>query len=600
MQLGSTCRIQEITVLDSQSSVLVSDSSGSLQSNPSLSLPSSAPSFDDSLNATVKPAASSADLRGLKAEYFDNAELTTPVLTRTDPTVDFAWGTGSPNAAIAPDTFSARWTGQLQAKFSETYTFHTFSDDGIRLWVNGQLLIDNWSDHAAIENTGSISLVANQKYDLKLEYYERGGDAVAQLFWSSPSQAKEIIPQSQFSAPLEQTIPGGAIQTGEAARSANSFIDSLGIVTHLRYTDTSYGRYSDVVEPRLLELGIRHIRDGGNDPQLFEKLNRLGNLGIRSTFVSDPRDGISPADAVNIVKRVAASVIAIEGPNEWDVNRSQTYQGQPFPHGLRQYQTDLYRAIKGDPATAEIAVVAPSLAIPEYATELGSLDGIADMGNLHSYAGGNVPTSDYDWRWMPSAKTMTGDRPIVVTETGWHNAVDDKTASQRGVSEQVSAKYITRQYLDNFNFGIKRTFMYELMDERPVSSQENRFGLVRYDGTPKPAFYAVKNLVSLLNDTPGSTASGTLDFSLTGNVANIRHTLLQKSNGEFFLALWLHTPSTDASVSQQVTLNLATPISQAATYLPNRSTDATGQYAGPTQLTLDVPDEPLLVKLTPR
>ena len=58
-------------------------------------------------------------------------------VTRIDPTVDFDWGTGSPAAAIGADTFSVRWTGQVQAPFSGTYTFYTVSDDGVRLWVNG-------------------------------------------------------------------------------------------------------------------------------------------------------------------------------------------------------------------------------------------------------------------------------------------------------------------------------------------------------------------------------------------------------------------------------------------------------------------------------
>jgi len=90
--------------------------------------------------------------------------------------------------------FSARWTGQIQPRYSEKYTFYTLSDDGIRLWVNNQLLIDNWTDHGGTENTGTIDLEAGRKYDIKIEYYQGGGGAVAKLLWSSQSQAKEIIP----------------------------------------------------------------------------------------------------------------------------------------------------------------------------------------------------------------------------------------------------------------------------------------------------------------------------------------------------------------------------------------------------------------------
>jgi PA14 domain len=580
-------------VLDLRPSLVGSgDNSSALNS----SLSSSTRSSDSPLTIPASTTQS-----GLRAEYFDQPDFVNPVLIRVDTTVNFDWGSNSPDDTIAPDTFSVRWTGQVRSRYSETYTFHTVSDDGIRLWVNGQLIIDNWTAQPATENTGTIALAANQDYDIKLEYFEQTGASISKLYWSSASQLKEIVPQSQLSTVsfLEQTIPGRALtQYEEYARSADSFVDSLGVATHLRYTDTSYNRYSDVVEPRLVELGIRHIRDGGNNPEFFEKLNRLGSLGIYSTLVMDPRDNISPTDAVEIVKRVAPSVEAIEGPNEWDVHLGVTYQGRPFPYGIRQYQTELYRALKSDSGTSSVPVIAPSLAMPENSSKLGALTEVADIGNLHSYAGGNAPTTDYDWRWLPSARAVTSDRPIIVTETGWHNAVNDPNASQKGVSEQVASKYITRQYLENFDLGIQRTFIYELLDERPTSDQEDNFGLIRYDGTPKPAFYAIKNLTTLLKDTPGSTVSGKLDFSMSGNTENIRHTLLQKSNGEFFLALWLHTTSTDATVSQSVTLNFPSAIAQAETYLPNRSEFATGVYSQPGQLTLDIPDEPLLIKLT--
>lgn len=136
---------------------------------------------------------------GLNAEYFNNMTLSgTPVLTRTDATVNFDWGTGNPGSPINSDNFSVRWSGQLLPLYSQNYTFTTRSDDGIRLWVNGTQIINNWTNHAATNNTGTINLVAGVKYDIVLEYYENTGDAVAQLSWSSASQTLQIIPQSQL------------------------------------------------------------------------------------------------------------------------------------------------------------------------------------------------------------------------------------------------------------------------------------------------------------------------------------------------------------------------------------------------------------------
>jgi hypothetical protein len=146
---------------------------------------------------------------GLRAEYFNNPDFTDLVLVRTDATVNFDWGLGSPDATIGPDTFAVRWTGQIEARYSQTYTFYTTSDDGVRLWVNGQLLIDAFIDQAETERQGTIALQAGQKYDLRMEYYENGYDAVARLAWSSSSQAREIIPRSQlFAAPAGGILMG--------------------------------------------------------------------------------------------------------------------------------------------------------------------------------------------------------------------------------------------------------------------------------------------------------------------------------------------------------------------------------------------------------
>jgi len=119
---------------------------------------------------------------GVKGQYFQGMNFNTLMLTRTDPQIDFNWGDpGGPDPAVGDDLFSARWTGQVEAAFTETYTFYTNSDDGVRLWIGGQQLVNNWTNHAATENKGTIDLVAGTTYSLQMEYYEDGGGAVAEL-----------------------------------------------------------------------------------------------------------------------------------------------------------------------------------------------------------------------------------------------------------------------------------------------------------------------------------------------------------------------------------------------------------------------------------
>jgi hypothetical protein len=148
---------------------------------------------------------------GLTGAYYDNVDLTSDVMSRIDATLNFDWGADAPVSVMGTDTFSARWTGQVQPLYSEPYTFYVVSDDGVRLWINGQLLVEHWSDHDATEDYATVVLTAGQRYDLWLEYYERSGSAQLQLLWSSPSQAKQIIPQSQL---YPSTIELGTLITG--------------------------------------------------------------------------------------------------------------------------------------------------------------------------------------------------------------------------------------------------------------------------------------------------------------------------------------------------------------------------------------------------
>ena len=140
---------------------------------------------------------------GLVGYYYSNSYPTNPysgpaTLVRTDAVVNFNWGSGSPDPSISVDHFTAKWTGSVQPLFSEPYTFSTTTDDGVRLWVNGQLLIDHWVDQGATEWSGTINLTAEQHYNIEMDYYENGGSASATLSWSSPSTSKAIIPQTQL------------------------------------------------------------------------------------------------------------------------------------------------------------------------------------------------------------------------------------------------------------------------------------------------------------------------------------------------------------------------------------------------------------------
>ncbi|MGE5551343.1 MAG: glycoside hydrolase family 9 protein [Bacteroidota bacterium] len=160
---------------------------------------------------------------GLMGEYYDNKDFTALRVTRVDPSIDFDWGAGSPDPSLGPDTFSCRWTGQIQPLYSETYTFYTYAGDGVRLWIDNKIVIQNWTDRAAAENSGLIALEAGRKYDLRLEYYEGTGNAAMKLSWSSPHQAKEIVPRRQLYPAPAPTRTGGITIEAENMSPLNNF-----------------------------------------------------------------------------------------------------------------------------------------------------------------------------------------------------------------------------------------------------------------------------------------------------------------------------------------------------------------------------------------
>ncbi|MHC4206428.1 MAG: PA14 domain-containing protein [Planctomycetota bacterium] len=152
---------------------------------------------------------------GVRADYYKGMNFETLVLTRTDPQIDFDWGDpGGPDASVGDDNFSVRWTGEVEAAFTETYTFYPRTDDGVRLYVDGQLLVENWVDRSATENRGKIDLIAGNTYSLVMEYYENTGGAVAELRWSSPRTPKQLIPQAALALPVKASSPtprGGSV-----------------------------------------------------------------------------------------------------------------------------------------------------------------------------------------------------------------------------------------------------------------------------------------------------------------------------------------------------------------------------------------------------
>lgn len=146
---------------------------------------------------------------GLRGQYFDIAALSNPVIARADRTINFNWGSGSPSVGIPADRFAVRWTGWIQAVESGSYQFRTYSDDGVRLIVNGASVISNWTSHTQKFDIGvPVILSAGQRVAIQLDYFENTGAALIRLDWRRPGRGFTIVSSTQL-APQNSALALG-------------------------------------------------------------------------------------------------------------------------------------------------------------------------------------------------------------------------------------------------------------------------------------------------------------------------------------------------------------------------------------------------------
>ncbi len=142
---------------------------------------------------------------GLRGEYFEDDEFIfrgDPVLIRTDSLIQFDWGQGSPDKNISRDFFIVRWTGYIQPIFDEDYTFYLFTDDGSRLYIDEELIIDEWHNQPPTELVATKKMQAGKKYRIRIEYLESKGGSIIEFKWSSASTRKQIVPKRQLYEPV--------------------------------------------------------------------------------------------------------------------------------------------------------------------------------------------------------------------------------------------------------------------------------------------------------------------------------------------------------------------------------------------------------------
>jgi len=281
---------------------------------------------------------------GVRAEYFRGTDLSNHVLTRIDPQINFNWPDGAPpDDALGAGAYSVRWTGEIEAAFTENYIFYTNSADGVRLWVDGQKLVDNWTDHDNTENSGKIDLVAGNVYSLQMEYYESGNGAVAELLWSSPSTLEQIVPQAALSPPIRASSPSPANRaTGTKMTPVLVWNAGDYAASHEVYFGTDEDTVKNATNTSPEYKGVKAVGDESYDP---------GKLAWATTYYwrVDEVNSVNPDSpwAGTLWSFTTGDFLLIDNFEDYDADQNQIWYAWHDGLGYGALGTELYFAGNG-------------------------------------------------------------------------------------------------------------------------------------------------------------------------------------------------------------------------------------------------------------
>lgn len=435
------------------------------------------------------------------------------------------------------------------------------------------------------------------------------------------------------------------------ARTANSFVNSVGVNVHLDYP-TYREKYTSVIKPILQESKIRHLRDAlplvghSSNPnregflRIAEKYKEISALGKNFILVTDLNAGshnpsANPPQLTNIISVLRSggtvntitfgggvSIIGIEGPNEWDhcpstelkckidgtwFEKINNFRELDWDTKLVQHTTGIYGLIKNDSRTSDLTVIAPSLTnlhnYSSVSTANGNLlqyirsyiYGSVTMGNAHTYCYDRQDCTAFFNNW----RNFFFPKKNMITETGYptHPQGDWK------VSERQQNSFLVRDILNFYdNQYVDKVYVYELFDQGIIGSavgfREGSFGLVRNNGSVKPIYTTLNNLLSLLDENATFTTDS-LNIAIEGE--NIKYTLLQKSDRTFYLLVRAEDNKRTANTEVDKFTNgklLLTENKKIELILPQTSTAPYATYNNTKEQQISVPDTLLVVKIS--
>lgn len=391
----------------------------------------------------------------------------------------------------------------------------------------------------------------------------------------------------------------------EVARPADSFVESVGLVSENTSRDRS-DFFSALLVPAITDLGIRHLRSSiplaPDDPHVAD-IRALAQRGCRTLVISklkhvrsgDPlTDPITeaPATVRDVVKAAGGAIEGVEGPNEYGNKNSDP----DWPVALHNYCSVLYKTLKADPETRPVPIVGPTLYSKER-RDLGDFNALCDIGNVHIY---DFPfPSPRNTYWKPILEGQISHyahKPYYLTETGFNTGHNPYTS----VTEAEKTKYLPRQLLRFIGKGFQRVYIYQLRDVgTDPNDQETNLGLLHFDGSKKPAYYVLRNLLHLLAEPGAKFRPDLLRYEIEGRAEALQHLLLQKSNHDYYLLLWENTDSTLPEEQHPVTVRFKRPVAAIALCPLIGNERPRFLAANAAGLRVSVSDMPIVLRITP-
>lgn len=413
---------------------------------------------------------------GLVGEYFNEIDLTDLASTRVDPTVNFAevdWGDGPPGTnLIADDNYSERWTGFVNIETAGNWTFYTTSNDGVRLWIDDNLVINNWNQHTATEDTATLSLSAGW-HSIRLEHFQQNGTVTMQLSFSGPGQSKTIIPSSHLST----EIPDAGIPVANAGPDKTIALPSNSVTLNGSGTDsngtiTSY-QWAKISGPSATLSGVNTANLTANNLQQGNYLFRLtvtdndGNTNTDDVQVNVVLVNGS-AEVTGELRKWHKVTLTFDGPQT-----SETAGNNPFLN----YRLDV---------TFTHGATGKTLVVPGYfAADGNAANTSATSGN--KWRAHFAPPETGEWTWTASFRAGTNvavaDNPNAGSSAGFFDGasgvlnIAETDKAGRDLRGKGQLQYVGGHYLQFAETG-------EYFLKQGPDAPENLLAYEDFDNTP--------------------------------------------------------------------------------------------------------------------